>query len=268
MPTYFGISPPKFGCGGYPWCNRDQPYGSWWLHLLPYIEQDNVYNLVDRDCTTNHFNEPQYTGGSPGTSVSCFLEHHNGHDLLVCVSNGSSGSLVRTDGIWIDGVHEAAYQVLHCPSDPVWQPPGQVYGGYWGATCYLANWNAWGDGTNGLWTLPVNFTAIEDGLSNTIMFGEGFSTCDGLGRIALYSWYYHNFGLNQENVPNTLKFQVRPGLGTCETCCDNWRAQTAHSAMNVGLADGSVRTVSGAISQTTWDYLLLPRDHQVIGSDW
>jgi len=143
----------------------------------------------------------------------------------------------------------------------------RVYG-YWGATSYVANWHAWGNGESGLWTPRQSFSAITDGLSNTILFGEAYAWCDGLGRIALYSWWYHNFGLNQDNVPNTLMFQVQPGLGRCATCCDNWRAQTAHQAMNVAMADGSVRAVKRGVSQETWDRLLLPCDGGVLGSDW
>jgi prepilin-type processing-associated H-X9-DG protein len=132
----------------------------------------------------------------------------------------------------------------------------------------VANWHAWGNGESGLWTPRQSFSAITDGLSNTILFGEAYAWCDGLGRIALYSWWYHNFGLNQDNVPNTLMFQVQPGLGRCATCCDNWRAQTAHQAMNVAMADGSVRAVKRGVSQETWDRLLLPCDGGVLGSDW
>ncbi len=263
MPCYFGIAPPRPPCGLYPWCNRSQVYGSWWLHLLPFIEQDNLYDFIQQDCQAHNYNEPQYTPGSG--PIICVTEEHNGHTLSYCYQEG--GTTISVDGIWIEGAHQAVYPILHCGSDPTWDPSGLVYN-YWGATSYLANWNAWGDGSNGLWTPAARFSMITDGLSNTILFGEGYAMCDGLGRIALYSWWYHNFGLTQEDVPNTLMFQVRPGLGRCDTCCDNWRAQTGHAAMNVALADGSVRPVKPGISQTTWDRLLLPRDGLTLDSDW
>jgi prepilin-type N-terminal cleavage/methylation domain-containing protein len=262
MPVYFGIEPTG-ATGQYPWSNRNAVYGGWWAHLLPYVEQDNLWKRVADDCQEHHYNEPVYTPG--GGPIICTTEHFNGHDLTVCYQEG--GTVVSVDGIWIGGVHQVPFKVLQCPSDPTLAQTGLVYD-YWGSTNYVANWNAWGDGTNGLWTPHARFGQITDGLSNTILFGEAYATCDTLGRIALYSWYYHNFGLNQENVPNTLMFQVRPGLGRCDTCCDNWRAQTAHSAMNVALADGSVRPIQPGLSQQTWDQLLLPRDGQVLGSDF
>jgi hypothetical protein len=69
-------------------------------------------------------------------------------------------------------------------------------------------------------------------------------------------------------------FQFSPVAKTkvqCPTgreCCDNWRAQTPHIAMNVALADGSVRSVFREISQTTWGNVLLPYDGNQLASDW
>jgi len=262
MPPYFGIYPLR-SSSQYPWSNRSAVYGGWWVHLLPYIEQDNLYARVAEDCLLHHYNEPVYT---PGTGqVITVTEVFNGHTLTYSYQDG--GTVVSVDGIWIDGVPQTPYKILQCPSDSTADYNGLVYG-YWGATNYLANWHAWGSGNDGLWTRPQPFAAISDGLSNTILFGEGYSTCDTLGRIALYSWWYHNFGLNQYDIPNTLMFQVQPGLGRCGTCCDNWRAQTPHAAINVAMVDGSVRALSGELSQETWDRLLMPRDGLPPGLDW
>jgi prepilin-type N-terminal cleavage/methylation domain-containing protein len=181
--------------------------------------------------------------------------------------------------------------------------PASNFGFPWGSTNYLANYNAWaadppssaGASTAGYRSPPQKFGNLTDGQSNTVLFGEGYAWCDRRGRIALVAWEYHNFGLTwglsnaqldlydgmgQQTVnfpngmPNTFMFQVRPlprQPSTCPAgadCCDNWRAQTGHTAMNVALADGSVRTVARGISQTTWDHALLPRDGETLGSDW
>jgi prepilin-type processing-associated H-X9-DG protein len=164
----------------------------------------------------------------------------------------------------MDGAHQATYKILQCRSDPTAREGGLVYG-YWGYTNYLANYNAWGTGYGGLWNPPVSFSAISDGLSQTVLFGEGYAWCDSIGRIALYSWFYHNFGLDWYQQANTLMFQDRPPPQDC----DNWRAQSGHrGGMNVALGDGSVRSVNPAISQQTWTSALLPRDDVPLGNDW
>ena len=40
------------------------------------------------------------------------------------------------------------------------------------------------------------------------------------------------------------------------------------TVMNVGMMDGSVRTVSAGLSQTTWSNALNPSDGQPLGPDW
>ncbi len=53
------------------------------------------------------------------------------------------------------------------------------------------------------------------------------------------------------------------------TECDSSKAQTAHTGgMNVALADGSVRTLSGNISNVTWTRAVDPRDGNVLGNEW
>jgi prepilin-type N-terminal cleavage/methylation domain-containing protein len=267
MPVYFGIFPVDRSCGQYPWCNRSTPYGGWFLHLLPFVEQGPLYNRVAAEVKQANYNENQPVDpGDPGTPGPPLTIVFNGHTYTyISYTGGSPGTYIPHD-IWVDGVHEATFPILRCLSDPTWDN-GLVYR-YWGGTSYMANWNAWGNGRDSLWTPPQPFAALTDGLSNIVLFGEGYQTCDTVGRIALYSWFYQAFGLDWYGQGNTLMFQERPGEGKCPTCCDNWRAQSGHTSMNVTLADGSVRAVSRNISQTTWTRVMLPRDGQPLGDDW
>jgi hypothetical protein len=51
--------------------------------------------------------------------------------------------------------------------------------------------------------------------------------------------------------------------------CDPTRAQAfSASGCQVGLADGSCRTVSTAISALTWQNANWVNDGQVLGADW
>ena len=266
MPPYFGTWPQA---GGYPYPdsppeNKKHVYGGWWAHLLPYIEQDNLYKMIYNEIQASGWNHDYYDTSNSGSAGGTVTEQYNGHTYTYTQYSGGSYSGYHAHGIWIDGAHQATYAILHCPADPTWTD-GTVYGGYWGSTNYLANFNAWSDGTASLWAPPQRFAQLRDGLSNTVLFGEGYVDCDRIGRIALYSWFYHNFGLDWYQQPNTLMFQDRP----LPKDCDNWRAQSGHTGvMNVCLGDGSVRMVSPAVSQTTWTFALLPRDGQVLGDDW
>jgi prepilin-type N-terminal cleavage/methylation domain-containing protein len=307
VPTYFGIYPPV-GDGVEPWRNRSTVYGSWFAHLLPFVEEGDLHRALADEVRAAEFNERKVTvvnAGTPpaGPSTGTATVAQNGKRYRYTYTTWSDPGVPTeyrtTDhGIWVPEVKGKSFAVLRCPSDP--SPGtdrragvGQVYldqSPPWGSTNYLANWHAFGTGEKGLWTPPVNFSRITDGLSSTILFAEGYAWCDDRGRIALYSWGYHNFGLTwalsnvqlppgspsinfPEGMPNTLLFQVRPlarpyALCNGGDCCDNWRAQTPHAALNVALADGSVRTVAAGISQATWDRALLPRDGQALGDDW
>jgi prepilin-type N-terminal cleavage/methylation domain-containing protein len=268
LTTYFGVFVPD-GNNVLPTFlpNHRKMYGSWFAHLLPFIEQDNVYQMTMADILASGKNQPIYDTWPTYTVGPWILEHFNGHDYYYQEMISSGGDGYHAHGIWIDGVHDATYAVLRCPSDPSQNSNGLVWGesNWWGGTNYLANYNAWSTPGYGVWSPPVSPAAFADGTANTVLFGEGYANCDRIGRIALYSWFYHNFGLDWYQLPNTNLFQNAPPV----KLCDNWRAQSGHSAgMNVALADGSTRMVNPAISQATWTNALLPDDGNVLGTDW
>ena len=201
-----------------------------------------------------------------------------------------------------DGIHQATYRVLGCPSDPTRNGGrDKFYNGFWGVTSYSANFlvmgGSTGDGSEvyGNWNrdgydaAPKPFSSVTDGLSNSILYGEVYANCYDRGRIALHSWHYQGFGLTQavakgafdagsnptwdarKGVPNSFMFQVRPDptpRKQCPNCCCPFFAQTPHSALQVAMADGSVRSIGPGITQQAWNYLMQPGDGQVPGPDW
>jgi prepilin-type N-terminal cleavage/methylation domain-containing protein len=76
------------------------------------------------------------------------------------------------------------------------------------------------------------------------------------------------FGMpNPGGAPDlTFMFQVRPvarAAAQCPAgseCCNSMTAQTGHHALNVAMADGSIRSLPAKMNPEAWRRLLMPRD--------
>jgi hypothetical protein len=109
-------------------------------------------------------------------------------------------------------------------------------------------------------TIPGSF---PDGTSNTLLFAEKYSRCGAGGSLwgqptadpwlpvfAAWSWE---------------PFQVRPSAADC----DPLRASTPFSgAIQVALADASVRGVRAGIAPETWRAACTPDGGEVLGDGW
>jgi hypothetical protein len=162
--------------------------------------------------------------------------------------------------------------ILSCPSDP-----SADLDSYWGTTNYLANWYVLAGGSGGYFAPARKLDTLVNGLSNAVVFAEAYKVCDGLVRMSMTSIWYHNFGITQQGKPSDdpsylpndyTMFQVQPTPMAGPNGCNKWRTQTPHVAMNVCLADGSVRSVLAGISAETWKQVLKPFMLATLGSDW
>ena len=207
-------------------------FGGWYMHLLPYVGRENLYEVLVANQVTV----------SPG---GIYIAH-----------NGTS----------IPEVKNATFPELVCPTDPSRHGTGGD-----DKTNYLANWYALSDGIRGTYRRAQRFSSLSNGMANTVLFAEAYSTCDALPRLALYSSHYHNFGITQEGLPSDdpwyapkeyIMFQMKPAK------CDRWRTQTAHDVMHVALADGTVRAVAPSISPLTWKHVVKARLGTPPDSDW
>ncbi len=207
-------------------------------------------------------------------------------------------------GVWKSDVRSATFPHLMCPSDSPGDASnaggGQVYKASqtWGATNYVANWNAItnGDKSKGYQALPNREENIanRDGIGNTILFAEAYSWCEGKGRTALVAWHshgsaswggVHNFGLtyslNNANVTYNGSSQILTGGNGVQNPssqinfgfqiqphptrignggCVALTVQSPHSSLNVAMGDRSVRRVNEKISNAQWLSLMLPED--------
>lgn len=268
-------------------------YAPLFFHLLPFIEQDNVYKMATWLDFTGR------VGGPPPNRATT---------VNVGVIWPTWSSVNIADFTWL---RQTRIKVYQCPSDTTlnnaldWGPGDATYagnflvfGGVANATTRPSNANIekiW----DGNAILSSTFT---DGTSNTIVFAEKLARCNGTGNPG-GNWWMRGVwrgstqnpgtgtqdsfpgdrlsscfggGIGRDGVAylrgNASKFQVQPKLPLATAAqgglCDRRLASTPHTTMNVGLADGSVRTLSGSINPTVWAAALTPAGGEVIGGDW
>jgi prepilin-type N-terminal cleavage/methylation domain-containing protein len=240
--------------------------GIWLVHLMPYIEQENLYRSIRAaaDVTTGSLDDAgvithPYALATKGQAVK----------VAICPSDTTA------------------------PSDGLVPSTGLVPG--FGVISYAANVRV-------LPPIPKTITdAMPNGTSNTIVYVERYTSCHRAPyteRPYQTFWAYiqpmpsdemacagfnwpsaaelagtrwkgsYNGGVPGTNTLHaTITFQVQPTLEDCI----NLVPQTAHTgAMQVGLGDASVRSVAGNINITTWRIASNdpPLVGQVLGSDW
>jgi len=260
------------------------------FHLLPYVEQNNVYKSaawMDYNAAVGQANPNAATTINIGFIWPTW------------------DSVVPGSNTWL---RQAFVPVYQCPSDPSlgncldWCP---------GDASYAGNFQVFGNRslptTNSVaaWDGKTKIVTIQDGTSNTIMFAEKYSRCNGNGDPGGTWWmrgiYHGAKSFNGTNGPGSddsfpadrlsavfgggrgtdsiwlsgpgSLFQVQPAnfLQTFGNGgqCNRLIASSPHTGgMNVGLADGSVRFLSQGISGITWWAALTPVGGEPMPSDW
>jgi prepilin-type N-terminal cleavage/methylation domain-containing protein len=259
------------GIGYYP-TSANGVFGTFFFHLLPHLEQDNLYRSA--------------LGSVPFPAP-------NGPTMAYYPGNNN--------------VYSQRVAVFLCPSDPSVGSDGVVLinGFSFGAACYGPN--ALVMAQNDLTTTPYKVNPqgktripadISDGTSNTLLYAEKYARCANTNMAPQFqdggtAWAYtaaapfpwqpppmtlpvKSFqvgfcipAMANQGAPNavgpTSRFQVQPTPGNC----DPTRAATAHTGgIQVGLVDGSVRSLTANLSGDTWWAAVTPRGSEVFGSDW
>jgi prepilin-type N-terminal cleavage/methylation domain-containing protein len=248
-----GHMPPSFVEHG---SARGYKDGSWVVHILPFIEQDNLKRVVDSSTSTSgQYYAITYNQAPPKVFIN---------PLDPSQSNGA-----YNDSGW------GVYSVTGYVSNYL------AMGGYVNATSFKLD------------TLKT-ILAITDGTSNTIMYTTRLAVCEAnpcayrptysgaFYNIAPYanasSWYEWmpviNYWKNGAASTGYLdgvnaKFQVNPTFrGTSSTCDFRLPTQVGAGGIQVGLADGSVRTVTSGVSGQTWWNAMTPDAGDLLGNDW
>jgi prepilin-type N-terminal cleavage/methylation domain-containing protein len=167
-----------------------------------------------------------------------------------------------------DNATGSALKVFMGPSDPSMPGDGMVMmvGMPYGGCSYASNSLVFGNTPGGSAKIPATFL---DGTSNTIVFAERYTQCNGMG----VGWAMGMCGspptwpmnFTMANFPSLPLPQMAPPL----VACDPMRLQSPYAGgIVVGLGDGSVRLVSSGVSQYSWNLALNPNDGQTFDSSW
>jgi prepilin-type N-terminal cleavage/methylation domain-containing protein/prepilin-type processing-associated H-X9-DG protein len=245
--------------------------------------QNNLKQVIlsAHTCNDTHGKLPRqqapwgrYTFTSIFAALLPFLEQQSLENLDTTISHG-----------WLT-IYGDTPKVFMCPSD--FTLPSNAKAGVesttglpWNLSSYVANHQVVGYAYA---RIPSSF---PDGTSNTMLFSERMAVCSDV-QVGRNPWAGVNWGLRDPtcywNDPSYAPlsgdsstrtanglfklFQIAPTIGSDGTC-DSSTTNTPHAGgMTVALADGSVRTVSGSVSQTTWNSVITPNGGEVVGSDW
>jgi prepilin-type N-terminal cleavage/methylation domain-containing protein/prepilin-type processing-associated H-X9-DG protein len=278
------------------------------LALACHNFQNSYNTLPPAESMSLPYQMANYPGGGPygpytsvtGTTGTIFyyllpfIEQQGIHD--------QAGSGPATPGLVSNNVGSQLVKTFICPSDPSVINASTSYGGCgvmqslylqregFAACNYAANVMVFEPAG------PNNMSAqIPDGTSNQVILVERYRNCSpdnahGNG-CTLPAWAWDtlvnggdpwtsptygawNDGIWQmgadqagftDVLTSTLTFQAAPSVQAC-----NWYiTQGGHNgAMQVALADGSVRGVGDTISTKTWINVNTPNDGNVLGGDW
>jgi prepilin-type N-terminal cleavage/methylation domain-containing protein len=239
--------------------------GSAFFYLLPFIEQDNLWkssyqaswtmnwstgtwvqgpkayraNYAYQGTVPNYIapNDPSLPGpGYPWISYLANSETLDGKRKIQTITDGTSNTILYAEG----------FSNCYSSTSQDYYREGRLtaiaedaqtydYGGGWTQTTAGPTFGV----DRGHYSISISWTWTNNPP------GETMTTTK--------TW-----------VPPTT-FQIRPSQGQC-----NPRVPQSFSSggIMVALADGSVRSVSGGISYSTWTGALTPAGGEVLGSDW
>jgi prepilin-type N-terminal cleavage/methylation domain-containing protein len=262
--THNGLMPPNLGL--YPIAanigqgQANNGHGSLWFHILPFMEQGNLYN-----------NSVTFQDGWNMVGVLTYSEYGSPNGVY---DNG----FYNNPGGRVQYIQGRAIKSFVCPSDPTNQSLAQ---GPWQWACASYAINAQVFQGNRWNTAYGKFPAsISDGTSNTIFFTEkqcvGANTCSPTF-CAGYN-YWADWGSTVGNTVTTFSWQGPQPFGVAAypvfspqppgSACASVPSSSHTAVILTAMGDASVRTVSQGVSATTWWYAMTPAGGEVLGSDW
>jgi prepilin-type N-terminal cleavage/methylation domain-containing protein/prepilin-type processing-associated H-X9-DG protein len=234
------------------------PYTGVLVYLLPYVEQQNTFNLVPQNLLMLNttagawaYNTPPYSTDGNHTGYG-FIPAYTHIKTYLCPSDyaqtvsPNSGIIdaywTEPGQIWIDYVYDGSF--FNNANGSGWGRSNYI-----GCAGYLGASSTYCPGIYGA-NSQTKITSITDGTSNTIAFGESlFGTATGT-RDFVSTWFGSGdmptaWGLS--NTPDWYQFSGR------------------HTgSVNFAFADGSVRPISISANTTMFIYASGMNDGNVI----
>jgi prepilin-type N-terminal cleavage/methylation domain-containing protein len=228
--TNNGNIPPSVGLFPNPRPAAGNGDGSNLLHILPWIEQNNLYRASSgtNDDRNNYLQcYSQWNGNMGGQKLKTYIcpsDYTQSGQADSRTSYGSNGQLFRQGyGDW--GGRYKSY-------------PSSITDGTSNTIMYTEKLARCNSGTypDSYWPDWGSITASEE--------------------------------VGDQTGPHTFAGQVKPRMSGGAAICTGSIASTPHDAMLVALSDGSVRSVSPSVNPNTWWAALTPAGGEVLGGDW
>jgi len=237
-------------------------YSSVFGHILPFVEQDNVYKLVPNVANAQVFpivtvTDASYANATVGYRTAVVPSFQAPSDPTTAASTGTGANGYGTASF-------AANVYLFVPgSNGGTNNVGVVVGAI--PPAGMAE-----NGTSSNVTsppagprLPATFIS---GTSNVVMFATRYATCSASAQDNWWSRPSYTYF-------NNAYPQTQPAVGTTATAptvlCIVTSVQGFSAAgPQVCMGDNSVRTVSPSVSTATWQNAVSPQCTVPLGSDW
>jgi prepilin-type N-terminal cleavage/methylation domain-containing protein len=218
--------------------------GSAFYALLPYYEQDTLFNQCTRDIANPGYLSCQFV---PLKVQVCPSDPTSNNGIASMAPNYATGNYSLNGALW--GASGACNQKGVPPPYTLATIP---------------------DGTS-------NTIAMVEA-SGCFPGYPSIDSTTGLPNSFMVWWFvaYPNtigpYWPDNDQLPGGQNYTGQyalPQIGVNPMKADPNLCQSYHTGvMNIGLMDGSVRNVSGGLSLATWTNALNPADGQPLGSDW
>jgi prepilin-type N-terminal cleavage/methylation domain-containing protein/prepilin-type processing-associated H-X9-DG protein len=257
--TNAGRMPPSFGFYPVP---DYSPYSTWnqggespWLtgngigtvhfHILPYMEQDNLYKSTVQ--TWNGWN------GTQAPQYVAYYWNGHGHSVKSYLASGDPTPL-------LDGSDRISYAYNgDVFSDRLnnWRSDLRYPDGYTDGTSstiiYAEQYSQW------TWSLPWNNQTFTEDRK----WYSGPNAFYGFDVNANWNWTTYN--PSWYGVPRTPPFQVKPKLNQTQY---DYAQSFSTAGLNVAFMDGHVQLINSAVSGQTFMALCTPASGDLPGSDY